>query len=421
MFQAIGHFVEKIRRVGYGPLVLDMEPGQFRELAAEEVNALRLTAEGKLKPRRPKLTAMLTKEAGRTAEDGTGARFEKRRERPGEARGGFRGAPTRRPFRAVEERGRPGGDGQARDRGLARGPARGPGRPNFDSRSSEKPRFDQPRADKSRTDRPRIDRPRIDRPAFGPPRGEGQRSETPRYGRPERRSEGGRERFDRTQGERPRFDRSGPRGSDRRGHDGSNRSGQPGRDRSGQSRPGGEQSRIRGEQQAGGAPGQRNLRGEQPRFDTPRIDRPRFDKPRSEPRFDRPRFERPERGGGPESSIQETRPRRDFRARAVLIAAASGQIVLEPAFRHVSAVGDRAAENGSRAKAATGSRRPPRREGAPSFGGAWARWRRKPARRATAPAPSLEVSAVRDSEAIAAVVRRGPTAGHNADNKILIY
>ncbi|HEX4031577.1 MAG TPA: pseudouridine synthase [Terracidiphilus sp.] len=52
MFSAIGHFVEKIRRVGYGPLVLDLEPGKFRELDPEELAALRLAAEGKLKPRR---------------------------------------------------------------------------------------------------------------------------------------------------------------------------------------------------------------------------------------------------------------------------------------------------------------------------------------------------------------------------------
>ncbi len=47
MFEEIGHFVEKIRRVGYGPLVLDQEPGNVRELHAEEVAALRLAAEGK--------------------------------------------------------------------------------------------------------------------------------------------------------------------------------------------------------------------------------------------------------------------------------------------------------------------------------------------------------------------------------------
>jgi 23S rRNA pseudouridine2605 synthase len=66
MFEEIGHHVEKIRRVGYGPLVLDLEPGQSRELDAEEVNLLRLAAEGKWKPKRVKTTSMLPKEAGRS-------------------------------------------------------------------------------------------------------------------------------------------------------------------------------------------------------------------------------------------------------------------------------------------------------------------------------------------------------------------
>jgi 23S rRNA pseudouridine2605 synthase len=49
MFEGIGHFVEKIRRVGYGPLVLDQEPGGLRELQPEELAALRAAAEGKLR------------------------------------------------------------------------------------------------------------------------------------------------------------------------------------------------------------------------------------------------------------------------------------------------------------------------------------------------------------------------------------
>ena len=53
MFEEIGHHVEKIRRVGYGPLVLDIEPGKMRELEAEELGDLRKTADGKL--RKPKL------------------------------------------------------------------------------------------------------------------------------------------------------------------------------------------------------------------------------------------------------------------------------------------------------------------------------------------------------------------------------
>jgi len=49
MFEEIGHFVEKIRRVGYGPLVLDQEPGHLRELDAEELELLRKAADGKLR------------------------------------------------------------------------------------------------------------------------------------------------------------------------------------------------------------------------------------------------------------------------------------------------------------------------------------------------------------------------------------
>ena len=41
MFEEIGHHVEKIKRVRYGGLTLDVEPGQFRELAPREVANLR--------------------------------------------------------------------------------------------------------------------------------------------------------------------------------------------------------------------------------------------------------------------------------------------------------------------------------------------------------------------------------------------
>ena len=53
MFEEIGHHVEKIRRVGYGPLVLDIEPGKMRELEPEELEDLHKAADGKL--RKPKL------------------------------------------------------------------------------------------------------------------------------------------------------------------------------------------------------------------------------------------------------------------------------------------------------------------------------------------------------------------------------
>lgn len=40
MFEEIGHHVEKIRRVGYGPLILDLPPGEHRELTARETLSL---------------------------------------------------------------------------------------------------------------------------------------------------------------------------------------------------------------------------------------------------------------------------------------------------------------------------------------------------------------------------------------------
>lgn len=44
MFEKIGHHVEKIRRVQLGPLKLNVELGKFRELKAQEVEALRRAA-----------------------------------------------------------------------------------------------------------------------------------------------------------------------------------------------------------------------------------------------------------------------------------------------------------------------------------------------------------------------------------------
>lgn len=46
MFEEIGNHVEKIRRIGYGALRLDVPPGGFRELTAGEVTALGRAARG---------------------------------------------------------------------------------------------------------------------------------------------------------------------------------------------------------------------------------------------------------------------------------------------------------------------------------------------------------------------------------------
>ena len=47
MFEEIGHHVEKIRRIGYGALRLDVAPGEFRELTPGEVQALERASKGK--------------------------------------------------------------------------------------------------------------------------------------------------------------------------------------------------------------------------------------------------------------------------------------------------------------------------------------------------------------------------------------
>ena len=44
MFEEIGHHVEKIKRVRYGPLTLDVEPGKYRHLNGKEVAQLKAAA-----------------------------------------------------------------------------------------------------------------------------------------------------------------------------------------------------------------------------------------------------------------------------------------------------------------------------------------------------------------------------------------
>jgi 23S rRNA pseudouridine2605 synthase len=50
MFEEIGHFVEKVRRVGFGPLVLDVPPGETRELNEDEVTQLKRAVRKKAAP-----------------------------------------------------------------------------------------------------------------------------------------------------------------------------------------------------------------------------------------------------------------------------------------------------------------------------------------------------------------------------------
>jgi 23S rRNA pseudouridine2605 synthase len=47
MFEEVGHHVEKIKRVRYGPLELDVHPGEFRRLTPQEVARVRAAAQMK--------------------------------------------------------------------------------------------------------------------------------------------------------------------------------------------------------------------------------------------------------------------------------------------------------------------------------------------------------------------------------------
>lgn len=79
MFEEIGHHVEKIRRVRYGPLSLDVEPGQVRELTPREVESLK-RFENQDKTSRRK----------RTPGSANFSKIKKRRNRPDESRRGRR-------------------------------------------------------------------------------------------------------------------------------------------------------------------------------------------------------------------------------------------------------------------------------------------------------------------------------------------
>jgi 23S rRNA pseudouridine2605 synthase len=201
MFSAVGHFVEKIRRVGYGPLVLDVEPGKLRELTREEVNALRLTAEGKLKPKRLRVGRIPLVEAWRAPEkraERRGAREDRPRWQRDEQPRKTEWQPRRPEFRkrqSFEIRSREFRGGAERGSDERRGE-------RFDAkpeRFGAKPGFDRPRNARPFSDaKPNFPaKPRFERPAF-PGRPHSEQSK-PRFKRP---AFGGRPRRDRAE---PRF------------------------------------------------------------------------------------------------------------------------------------------------------------------------------------------------------------------------
>ncbi|WP_260795618.1 pseudouridine synthase [Occallatibacter riparius] len=151
MFEEIGHHVEKIRRVGYGPLVLDVEPGQSRELDDQELHLLQLAAAGKWKPRRVKGAAMLPKEAGRSVDHEAGKRGGRpfRDKRRPDSRPGTRS--DSRPGRGFQERGGRSSERPAYGRGPERGQGTGFG---GQDRGGARREFDRPRPPRTGDSRP---------------------------------------------------------------------------------------------------------------------------------------------------------------------------------------------------------------------------------------------------------------------------
>ncbi|MGA3079844.1 MAG: pseudouridine synthase [Terracidiphilus sp.] len=201
MFEEVGHFVEKIRRVGYGPLVLDQEPGNLRELEPEELERLRMAAEGKLRTPKSKdlrrrnlldagvLPTVLPKPSSRPRQSipsaplpaaGRPAAFSPKRFGParptrpadsfarGDANKFFRPAqPSSEGFRPAA--GRTSAPNPVRSFSRSedeRPPRPGMGRPaNFGSarpagRSFDRPAYDRPAHDRQGYDRPNAGAPR---------------------------------------------------------------------------------------------------------------------------------------------------------------------------------------------------------------------------------------------------------------------
>ncbi|MGO8757168.1 MAG: pseudouridine synthase [Terracidiphilus sp.] len=311
MFAAVGHFAEKIRRVGYGPLVLDVEPGKMRELELDEVNALRLTAEGKIKLRRLPVDRMLPREAGVKAEKR--GKFREKRDRgagPQSRAVGQRrdwtpqkkfepgSGPGRKPFGQREDRA-PRTDFRPRDAEFR------PRREGGAVRSGERPSFDKRRG-----------KPFGARPEFGGRREGGEfKGGGPRVG--------GKPGFGRRQEKpfgaaRPRFDKPGfdKLGFEKRNFDRPRFEKPAGEPAAGPAGGFAERPKFEGRKPFTG--GKRPFGGGRPSpgpkggGDRPRSGRPPFEKRNS----DRPRFEKPGfsgRPGGPAEGRREDAPRKPFR------------------------------------------------------------------------------------------------------------
>jgi len=82
MFEAVGHHVEKIKRVRYGPLALDVPPGEFRPLTEKELDRLKsATALGSNRRRTHSAATPTTPDAPSTPENRGSRSMPRRRTR----------------------------------------------------------------------------------------------------------------------------------------------------------------------------------------------------------------------------------------------------------------------------------------------------------------------------------------------------
>ena len=259
MFEEIGHFVEKIRRIGYGPLVLDQEPGNLRELDEQELAKLRLAAEGKLRTSKSK---------------------DLRRRNRADAQGLPTVAPQSNAPRAARpysdnRSARPAGKGYRSDSAPAYDRnSRPAARPAWQKDSRPAPRFNQgeegrPQAARPYGDRPAAPRPYGDKPAYNRPTGDRPSAPRPYGDRPAyNRPTGDRPSAPRPYGDKPAYNRpTGDRPSAPRTYG----------DKPAYNRPSGDR------------PSAPRTYGDKPAYNRPTGDRP------SAPRTfgDRPAFNRP--------------------------------------------------------------------------------------------------------------------------------
>lgn len=125
MFEEIGHHVEKIRRVRYGPLELDLEPGESRSLNAKEMAQLQRATDPRMQTR------------DRTEERRSSFADSRRTERPRRAERPH--SSERRPPREGRNFQNPGSD-----KPFEKRPPRGEARPRREDRAFAEPRRDKP-------------------------------------------------------------------------------------------------------------------------------------------------------------------------------------------------------------------------------------------------------------------------------------